>query len=58
MAPAILTISGSGGIIPTGTIDINANGIHIMFQVMQVLMLMYQILMLMGMKVTLLVMEF
>ncbi len=29
MAPAILTISGSGGIIHTGTIDINANGTYI-----------------------------
>ncbi len=28
MAPAILTISGSGGIIPTGTIDIKANGTY------------------------------
>lgn len=28
MAPAILTISGSGGITPTGTININTNGTH------------------------------
>ena len=28
MTLAILTISGSGGIIPTGTIDINANGTY------------------------------
>ena len=28
MAPAILTISGSGGITPTGTINITTNGTH------------------------------
>ncbi len=28
MAPAVLTISGSGGITPTGTIDIKANGTY------------------------------
>ena len=28
MAPAIMTISGSGGITPTGTININTNGTH------------------------------
>lgn len=28
MAPAILTISGSGGIIPTGTISITENGTY------------------------------
>ena len=28
MAPAIMTISGSGGIIPAGTININTNGTH------------------------------
>lgn len=28
MAEAILSISGSGGIIPTGTINITTNGVH------------------------------
>lgn len=28
MAPAIMTISGSGGIVPTGTIDITSNGTY------------------------------
>ena len=28
MAPAIMTISGSGGIVPTGTIDITSNGAY------------------------------
>ena len=51
MAPAILTISGSGGIIPTGTIDIN-------FTSYASADVDVQILMLMGMKVRLLVMEF